>query len=112
MRVVLAEAIGDFGGDKDEARAIRETTLAPATRAGEPVALDFAGVELVTQSFVHALVSDLVRSSEFDALELITFENCNPSVRELVEIVVEYSQEDVTDRLAEDAAGAARQADD
>jgi hypothetical protein len=92
----IADAIGDFAGDKDAAAAIRETKLKPAMASREPVTLDFAGVELATQSFIHALISELVRSSDFDALESITFENCSASVRELIEIVVEYSQEDVT----------------
>jgi len=96
MRIIkVGEAVGDFAGDKDEAQSLREERLVPAMRSGQPVNLDFTGVELATQSFLHALVSDLVRSRDFDALELITFTNCNDSVRELVEIVVEYSQEDV-----------------
>ncbi len=93
--VKVGEALGDFAGDKDEARSLRERLLEPALRAGESVDLEFQGVELATQSFIHALVSDLVRSRDLDALELMTFTNCNDSVRELVEIVVEYRQEDV-----------------
>ena len=69
MKIIkVGEAVGDFAGDKDEARSLREGQLEPAMRAGEEVNLDFAGVELATQSFLHALVSDLVRSSKFDAL--------------------------------------------
>ncbi len=101
-RTVLADEVGgDFAGDKDVARSIRETTLEPALRAGEALALDFDRITLATQSFIHALISDLVRSRDFDALDLITFENCNESVRELIEIVVEYSQEDVTEEPPE-----------
>jgi hypothetical protein len=37
-----------------------------------------------------------VRSRAYDALDLMTFVNCSPSVREVVEIVVEYSQDDDT----------------
>lgn len=96
MKVIkVGDAVGDFAGDKDEARSLRETQLAPAMRSGDAVALDFEGVELATQCFLHALVSDLVRSEDYDALALITFTNCNESIRELVEIVVEYSQENV-----------------
>src|SRR3954447_16510481 len=104
MRIIkVGAAVGDFAGDKDEARALRQGQLAAATRAGEEVELGCESVELATQSFVHALISDLVRSKEFDALALTTFTNCNDSVRELVEIVVEYSQEDV---VAHDPDGA------
>jgi hypothetical protein len=92
----VAAVVGDFAGDKDTARAIRRDRLAPALERGEHVRLDFQGVELATQSFIHALVGELIRSEEFDALDLITFLNCNDSVKEMVEIVAEYTQEDVT----------------
>jgi hypothetical protein len=103
MIVGLWSEVGDFAGDKDVARGIREEKLEPAMLGGASVTLDFSGVELATQSFIHALISDLVRSPRFDALDLITFINCNPSVRELIEIVVEYSQEDVTDLSSTEA---------
>jgi hypothetical protein len=99
MRVRLADSVGDFGGDKDIARDLRERVLEPAMVSDTSVVLDFSGVELVTQSFIHALISDLVRSTDYDALALLDFHGCNQSVRELIEIVVEYSQEDVTEPL-------------
>ncbi|MBS1842947.1 MAG: STAS-like domain-containing protein [Actinobacteria bacterium] len=93
---------GEFAGDKDVARKIREDILKPRLLGKEDVAIDFAGVELATQSFLHALISSLVRTVEFDALAMIEFRNCNPVVRELIEIVADYSQEDVTDDWNED----------
>ncbi len=95
MHIKLIDHAGEFGGDKDVARDLRERLIRPALAEHHAVVLDFDGVDLVTQSFVHALVSDLIRSEKFDALDLLTFENCSPSVRELIEIVVDYSQEDV-----------------
>jgi anti-anti-sigma regulatory factor len=96
-RLRLSESVGDFAGDKDQAARLREEVLKPAVRSGESVVLDFEGVDLATQSFIHALISDLVRDDDLNALDVLTFENCNPSVRELIEIVADYSQEDVTD---------------
>jgi hypothetical protein len=104
MHISVSDVVGDFGGDKDQARQLREEQIEPAMRGGARVVLDFEGVDLATQSFIHALTSDLVRSSEFDALELLTFKNCNESIRELIEIVVEYSQEDVTEFPANGSA--------
>ena len=95
-RIRLSEFVGDFAGDKDAAARLREQELKPAVASGESVVLDFSGVDLATQSFIHALISELVRADDLNALNLLTFENCNPSVRELIEIVAEYSQEDVT----------------
>jgi hypothetical protein len=93
--VRIADKAGDFAENKDLAREMREQQLEPALVTGEPVTLDFDGVELATQSFIHALISDLVRSDNFDALDLLTFKNCNENVRTIVSIVCDYSQEDV-----------------
>lgn len=94
-RVRLMEFVGDFAGDKDVAAELREEKLKPALASGKPVTLDFEDVNLATQSFIHALISDLVRSPDFDALDLLTFEHCNESVTELIEIVAEYSQDNL-----------------
>lgn len=91
----VADHAGDFAGDKDVARLIRQEMLQPELLAGNEVVVSFEGVDLATQSFIHAMISDLVRSAEFDALDLLVFEHCNESVKELISIVVEYSQEDV-----------------
>src|SRR3712207_4538378 len=95
IRLRIADAAGDFAGDKDIAKRLREEEIKPALSAGKQVVLDFERVEFATQSFIHALVSQMIRSEEFDALALLTFENCTPSLRALIEIVAEYSQEDV-----------------
>lgn len=97
IRVRLADSVGAFAGDKDQAAKLREESLKPAVNAGTPVVIDFADVELATQSFVHALISELVRNESLNALDLLVFENCNPSVREMIEIVSEYSQENVAE---------------
>jgi hypothetical protein len=60
----IADYIGRFAGDPDVAHELRDNVLAPAMRAGEPVIVDFAGVELSTESFIRALVSDLIRSTD------------------------------------------------
>jgi hypothetical protein len=62
-------------------------------KAGEAVVLDFAGVNLVTQSFVHALISDVLRSEGERGLDHLVFDHCNEGVRGIVETVVQYSLE-------------------
>jgi hypothetical protein len=94
LRVV--EHAGSFAENKDVAREIRLTAIEPALAAGDEVALDFSGVELATQSFIHALISAVIRASGPDILDRIVFANCSPTVRRVVEIVVEYSQDDVS----------------
>ena len=57
------------------------------------VTLDFENVDSTTQSFIHALISDLIRHYSIDVLERIYFKNCNEMVKKLIEIVVDYMQE-------------------
>ena len=97
MKVVaVAPRAGSFAENKDIARDLRITEIEPALRAGEDVSLDFDSVDLATQSFVHALVSAVIRSFGPDVLDRVTFTNCTETIKRVVEIVVEYSQDDVT----------------
>jgi hypothetical protein len=61
------------------------------------VVLDFSGVELATQSFIHALISALIRDDDLQALERLVFKGCNDAVATLISIVADYSQEVITD---------------
>jgi hypothetical protein len=59
---------------------------------GEEAVVDFTAVEGATQSFVHALISDLFRK-EGDLLDRVSFKGCNETVRKIVAIVFDYMQE-------------------
>lgn len=83
---------GPFAGDKDAAAYIRTTYVQRNIGRGESVVLDFANVELATQSFVHALVADVVRS-DANCLDLVEFKNCSAEIQTVIEIVVAYAQE-------------------
>jgi hypothetical protein len=91
MRVF--DSAGEFAGDKDAAATIRDDYIRPTLAKGKRVDLDFSGVDLATQSFIHALIAGVVRDNPGN-LDAIAFKNCNESVRSLVEIVVEYAQDD------------------
>jgi hypothetical protein len=93
-RIQISRFAGSFAGDKDAAAKIRDEKLVPALASGGGVVLDFEDVDLATQSFIHALLSNVIRSSP-DILERTSFERCNPSIQELIEIVAEYSQEEL-----------------
>ncbi|MEV6887465.1 STAS-like domain-containing protein [Kribbella sp. NPDC051137] len=84
---------GSFAGDKDAAASIREEKIRPALAKGNSVILDFKGVDFATQSFIHALLAAVIRENPA-TLELLDFRNCNDDVRSLIEIVVEYAQEE------------------
>lgn len=96
----MFDIVGDFGEDKDAAANLRQQKIKPCISKQECVYMNFDGVTLVTQSFIHALISDVLRVNGEDALELLEFEDCNELVRGIVSTVVQYS----LDTLAEEPA--------
>jgi len=84
---------GEFAENKDQARAIRIEQIVPALKRNEEITISFEGVTAATQSFIHALISDLIRQNGIEALNLIAFKDCNETVKKIIEIVVEYMQE-------------------
>ena len=83
---------GDFAENKDVARDIRINLITPTIKRGGEVVLDFAKVESVTQSFVHALLREVMREFSTEILDKIAFKNCNDTVKGIVNIVVDYMQ--------------------
>lgn len=89
----LKPLVGDFAENKDIARDIRVNTLTPMIFKGEKVIIDFLGVHGATQSFIHALISELFRTHGSEILSLISFKDCNSTVQKVITIVTEYMQE-------------------
>lgn len=83
---------GHFAENKDVARDIRISLITPTLKKGKEVILDFGKVESVTQSFVHALLSEVIRDDGPEVLDNIAFKHCNNTVRGIVNIVVDYMQ--------------------
>ena len=84
---------GAFAENKDTARDIRLKEIIPSLEKGEEVLLDFSKVDATTQSFIHALISDLLRKYGSDVLDRLEFKSCNDTVRKIITIVVDYMQE-------------------
>ena len=97
MNIPIHERAGSFAENKDVARDIRLQNIVPALERNEEVILDFEHVEAVTQSFIHALISDLLRQYGFDVLNRLAFKSCNQTVKQIIGIVVEYMQEGLAD---------------
>ncbi len=93
MEINIYENAGAFAENKDIARALRLNDILPALKKKEEVVLNFARVEAATQSFVHALISDVMRIHGPAALDQILFKSCNVTVRKIIDIVVDYMQE-------------------
>jgi hypothetical protein len=93
--IKLFKKVGAFAENKDLARGIRLNEIIPALENGQDIVLDFANIEATTQSFIHALISDLIRKYGNDVLDRISFKSCNETVQKIIMIVTDYMQESV-----------------
>ena len=93
MSFSIFERAGSFAENKDIAREVRVKEIVPALEKGQDVVLDFHGVDAATQSFIHALLSEIFRNYGISVLDRIEFKSCNTKVQKIIEIVVEYMQE-------------------
>ena len=92
IEIKLFEKVGSFAEDKDIAKGIRINEVMPFLDK-EEVTFDFLNVDGATQSFIHALISDLIRKKGIDILDKIYFKSCNDIIKKIVGIVVEYMQD-------------------
>ena len=93
MEIKILKIAGLFAENKDLARDVRITKLVPALEKNEEIILNFEGVEGATQSFIHALISDVIRKYGVEVLDQISFKNCNETIKKIISIVIDYMQE-------------------
>ena len=93
IEIKLLPIVGSFAENKDLARDIRLNKIIHALEGKQEITLDFDGINSATQSFIHALISDLIRKYGIDVLDKIYFKNCNETVTKIINIVVDYMQE-------------------
>ena len=91
-KIKMFPMVGEFAEDKDKARKIRLTEIEPGLDVGEEIELDFEEVVSMTQSFAHAMLSELFRRRGGEVLDKISFKNCNETVKGIINIVVDYMQ--------------------
>jgi hypothetical protein len=92
ITIKLKPTTGSFAENKDIAKNLRIKKINPALKKGDDVELDFYGIDSTTQSFIHSLISQLIRHYGADVLEKIHFKNCNDTVQKIIEIVTDYMQ--------------------
>jgi len=93
MIIKLFNKVGSFAENKDIARDIRINKLIPALNKNQEIILDFDKIEGATQSFIHALISDLMRTFGNTVLDKLKFKSCNDTVKKIITIVIDYMQE-------------------
>lgn len=91
--IKLLKLVGSFAENKDVAQNLRKEEIIPALNNGDSVILDFEGIDAATQSFIHALISDLIRIYGIEVLDKVIFKNCNQTVQKIIGMVVDYMQE-------------------
>ncbi len=91
--IIIKDFAGTFAENKDTAQELRIKHIMPALEKNTAIVLDFGDVTGATQSFVHALISDPLRHYGDQALDLISFKDCSPVVKEIITTVTEYMQE-------------------
>lgn len=93
----IGKESGSFAENKDLAKRWRERDILPALAKHLDVVLNFEGVEYVTQSFVHALISKPLQQYGEPALKRLVFKKCVKEVKQIILTVIEYSLEGVGD---------------
>lgn len=93
MIINIFDYTGDFAEDKDKARFIRKNIIVPALIENQEIILDFKNVSSATQSFIHALIREIIKDYGVDILDKILFKNCNEKLQKLISIVIEYVQD-------------------
>lgn len=94
MKEILIQLkCGTFAENKDFARYYREKIIKPALERNEDIIINFEKVESATQSFVHALLSDVTSKYGESIFSKISFKNCNSTVKIIIGTVISYSLE-------------------
>lgn len=101
MTIEISIPSGDngFAENKDEARELRTKLIIPGLDKNETILLDFSRARLTTQSFVHALIGEVLKRYGDKALDHIEFKGCNAQVQAIISLVVEYSLGDIQPEL-------------
>ena len=91
--IKIYDFAGAFAENKDVAREIRLKYVVPSVENNEEIILNFEGVTGATQSFIHALICNVIREYGSECLDNIDFRHCNEIIKKIISIVVEYMQE-------------------
>jgi len=93
----IFEKTGPFAENKDIAKEFRLNFIIPSIQRSEKVILNFDNVKVATQSFIHALISDVIQQKGRSVLNHIEFKSCNESIKAIIQIVASYVQESLDD---------------
>lgn len=94
MIISIYKYCENFAENKDVAKELRKNSIFPIfDKEDEEIIIDFAKVDSSTQSFIHALISEVFQQYGEVVLDRIKFKNCNKAIKSLIGTVVNYSLE-------------------
>ncbi|MBQ3306095.1 STAS-like domain-containing protein [Candidatus Saccharibacteria bacterium] len=93
-KIIMEKEAGRFCENKDIAKKLREEIIEPTIREKEPVIIDFGNVSGATQSFIHALVSNVIREYRDQAFDNLLYKNACLEIQKIISIVYNYMQLD------------------
>jgi len=82
--IELFPKTGNFAENKDVARELRINEIIPALKNHRVVILDFNKVDSATQSFIHALISDIIRKEGYEIIDRLNYKNCNDTIKKIL----------------------------
>jgi len=92
--IEIVKLTGEFAENKDVAKEIRIRKINPILNSGGKIILNFEGVDSATQSFIHALLSEVIRQHKIEVLDKIEFKHCNDVLKRIIRIVTDYMQQE------------------
>ena len=91
VTAVIPRTETNLAEDKNAAELMRKDTIIPALRSNKPLQLDFGGVQITTQSFIHALLAEPLRLFGPDHFTgRIFFARASTQVKQVLKIVVQH----------------------
>lgn len=90
VRVRMAHVFGPNPWDKEKALRLQRNKLLPAVRQGRGVVFDFAGVEMMSQSFAGALVALLRQELGSNFSSRVSFESTNPVLDSILGLATRF----------------------
>lgn len=92
-KIAVYKVAGEFAENKDIAKKWREEIILPTLAQNKEIEIDFSKVTGVTQSFIHALVSEPIRKYRNSAFDNLIFLNANGIIQQIITTVYHYMQE-------------------
>lgn len=88
--IYIGERFGKLCANGEKALSCLREEVIPLIHEGRSIAFDFMGVRNMNSSFSNALFANLVMQEGIEVLEHITFRNCNPNVKALVNAALDF----------------------